>query len=571
MAQLNAGALYYGPRNRAKPAEWSIENFKSIEYASLPLSNLVVLTGANSSGKSSLIQSLLLLAQSSDDEIILNGPLVRLGDPIDVIRSGTDSLTLSYTLVSPTTNQRASSEWAFSIRLVAGAQTLEIADFDAAVDGEQVLSATSSRVTAVAKAEVNPEHRFGNTILRVKEISGHAAPSRTYLSFQGLYPEALIVRQKRDIVLRALKRTYNSRAISQDSERLFQLYEELQPWWRSHEDSLPTDIVELYNSLFLRGSPRQRVADPHQMATLNSLFELFADAAEEEGWQPIPVSRYGAISTRGTLVGRSPSGTSQDIKYALVGLGVAEDGLKRIRESVRYLGPLREEPQVVSASGARNRNLPTGTKGEYTADLLARELNKVVTFYDWNRRRQQMSLPAAISLWTEYLGVGDAVAVEDQGKLGRGLRLEVNGISRDLTTVGVGASQLLPVLAVVLAADRDTVVCIEQPELHLHPAVQSRLADFFLFARPGVRVIIETHSEYMITRIRLRVAEDKVRPANVAVFFSEQAKGVTNLRKLELNSMGDFSSWPKGFFDTQNQDARELVKAVTARYQKKES
>lgn len=128
--------------------------------------------------------------------------------------------------------------------------------------------------------------------------------------------------------------------------------------------------------------------------------------------------------------------------------------------------------------------------------------------------------------------------------------------------MGVGASQLLPVITVVLAAEKGSVVCIEQPELHLHPAVQSRLADFFLWARPDISLIIETHSEYMITRIRRRSAEDTIDGDQISLLFAEQAIGVTTLRSLKLTSLGDLSDWPMGFFDTQDEETRAIVAAI---------
>lgn len=105
---------------------------------------------------------------------------------------------------------------------------------------------------------------------------------------------------------------------------------------------------------------------------------------------------------------------------------------------------------------------------------------------------------------------------------------------------------------------------LEQPELHLHPAVQSRLADFLLFARTDLRLVVETHSEYLITRIRRRVAEGARASKNIAVMFAERDGDASNFRSLVLNDVGDFSDWPRGFFDTQDEDGRAIVRAVRA-------
>ncbi|WP_162528596.1 AAA family ATPase [Mycolicibacterium sp. CBMA 361] len=79
----------------------------------------------------------------------------------------------------------------------------------------------------------------------------------------------------------------------------------------------------------------------------------------------------------------------------------------------------------------------------------------------------------------------------------------------DLTSVGTGVSQVLPVLVMCLQAPPGSLLLIEQPELHLNPAVQQKLADFLLaIAASGRQLLVETHSDYLITRLRLRTAKD---------------------------------------------------------------
>ncbi|GGU34218.1 AAA family ATPase [Nocardioides albus] len=548
---------------RFDPVSWTVENFKAMEHATLPLHRLVTLTGANSSGKSSLIQSLLLLAQSTDDEIILNGPLVRLGDAADVIRSGCDDLSIGYSAWGPP-RDNSREEWSFELALAAADQwTLRAKEFFAAVDGEPLLSASSSRVTAETAASINSGNRFGDTILRVREIGGKKAPPRTYISFKGLYPQAFIFRRDPDKVLKQLRRRFGVKQLRANPEISFELFEILQEWRQTSAERSPSKIDELIDSL-IHGSATRIMFE----MTQHELDEIFSRVAHEMGseeWVAAPIPSYNSLLHRRRAWRTTTLGLDDRAGTAALALAAAIDSLSAIRNSVRYLGPLREEPQVVSGTGGRNRTSPAGSKGEYTADLLARGAGHEVQFFDSFKKRRRLPLPRAVSIWTTYLGVGESVAVEDQGKLGRGLRLELNGVERDLTTIGVGASQVLPVLAMVLAADQDAIVCLEQPELHLHPAVQSRLADFFLYARPDIKLVVETHSEYLITRIRRRVAEDLTRASDATILFAEQDHGVSTVRSLKLDATGDLSDWPAGFFDTQESDARALVSAVSER------
>jgi predicted ATPase len=90
------------PRGRTD-VKFGVINFKAIAAATMEPRRITVLAGANSSGKSSLLQSLLFLAQSySEQSPVINGDLVRLGEPSDVLRDGTDDMTLEFSYGGPT-------------------------------------------------------------------------------------------------------------------------------------------------------------------------------------------------------------------------------------------------------------------------------------------------------------------------------------------------------------------------------------------------------------------------------------------------------------------------------------
>ena len=119
--------------------------------------------------------------------------------------------------------------------------------------------------------------------------------------------------------------------------------------------------------------------------------------------------------------------------------------------------------------------------------------------------------------WLQYLDVAKSVESRDQGKLGHELKVALSDSdsTHDLTHVGVGVSQVLPILVMGLLADTDTTLVFEQPELHLHPKVQTLLGDFFLsMALCNKQCIVETHSEYFIDRLRFRIAAAHLQKAN---------------------------------------------------------
>jgi predicted ATPase len=120
--------------------------------------------------------------------------------------------------------------------------------------------------------------------------------------------------------------------------------------------------------------------------------------------------------------------------------------------------------------------------------------------------------------------------------------------------VGFGISQSLPVI-VQLVTSRNAVIAVEQPEIHIHPGLQTRLADLIIesTARETAanQVLIETHSEHLMLRLQRRVREGKLSPNDLSVLYvdwngDEQTAEVV---QLPLDAEGSFlEPWPRGFF-----------------------
>jgi predicted ATPase len=104
-----------------------------------------------------------------------------------------------------------------------------------------------------------------------------------------------------------------------------------------------------------------------------------------------------------------------------------------------------------------------------------------------------------------------------------------------------------------LLAEPDTALLFEQPELHLHPRVQTLLGDFFLsMALTQKQCVIETHSEYLINRLRFRAAaaaSDKPLADQMTIYFVEKKGGKSRFRPVIVNEYGAIQDWPEGFFE----------------------
>lgn len=541
---------------------WAVRNFKAIDYASTPLQGLIALAGANSSGKSSLLQSLLLVAQSGDQEVSLNGNLVRLGVPRDVVRSGASTLSIACT--AKLESEDSSAEWHVELTLRPTLEGLQVSECAVTKNGEAVFIAGDARVTDRAHSQVDIDRIYGDTILRVRELNGKTAPSHTYVTFNGLLPIALHARNDSASMLRELRRTFSLTTLQGDSEIANQLTELVfANFYRTQADEEASPLSDAVRSIVSGALLVDKTSALISPSALEVIFRALSEQSVDGTWKAIPVRVSAGVSPRRLAFRYMPLNLPV-VASAFHALLATNEVFSRIGQTVRYLGPLREEPQVVSKSGARSRVTPVGVRGELTAELLATRTS-LVRYWDWDQKERRSDLTAAVSLWSKHLGIGESVSVEDQGKLGRGLRISVNGIARDLTMIGVGASQLLPVVTVVLDAPPKSIVLLEQPELHLHPSVQSRLGDFLLFARPDVCIIVETHSEYLITRIRRWVAEQRVERSDVHILFAEPLDDGTEVRELRITELGNLDDWPMGFFDSQEQESRAIVRAISRR------
>jgi len=128
--------------------------------------------------------------------------------------------------------------------------------------------------------------------------------------------------------------------------------------------------------------------------------------------------------------------------------------------------------------------------------------------------------------------------------------------------VGIGVSQVLPVL-VAAYGSKEKLLAIEQPEIHLHPALQAELGDLFLDAAvtdAGNTLLVETHSEHMLLRVMRRMRETfegrlpdgvpAVRPEHIMILFVEPDGAKSIVREMPLNERGELvKAWPGGFFE----------------------
>ena len=148
------------------------------------------------------------------------------------------------------------------------------------------------------------------------------------------------------------------------------------------------------------------------------------------------------------------------------------------------------------------------------------------------------------------------------------LNVQVNENSElaSLTDVGFGISQFLPIIVADLQMDEASCLAISQPEIHLHPKIQATLGDYFCkqVNNTDKQYIVETHSEYLINRMRLLIVKGELKPEDVKLYYMENDGIKTTTYAIELTTDGQIKNAPQGFFDTYEMDVMDIALYASA-------
>ncbi len=306
-----------------------------------------------------------------------------------------------------------------------------------------------------------------------------------------------------------------------------------------------------------------------EVDTLSLLFGLFAGIlheiryvagehtfrtyeADDKYGVSLPHGRDNAQSLFRCYGISSTSPSTQEI------FSVLEGAFENLFSQILYLGPLREYPRRRYPWKGDHPN-GIGQHGEKTTSALL------------SGRIRRLPTDEQIPKWLQKLELIHSYDVQPVSDTGGDYELLVkqykDGPEVPLTDVGFGVSQVLPVLILCYYAPEGSILILEQPEAHLHPKVQSELADVLIdvVKNRNVQIILESHSAHLLHRLQRRIAEEQMSADDTALYFCQINDGTSEIEQLDVDEYGNIRNWPQNFFGDDLGDLVEKTKAEMQR------
>ena len=534
--------------------EYRLTNFKAFgETVTIPIRPLTLIFGANSSGKSSIFQSLLLLKQTLEEAknpktaLLPKGSLVDLGTYRDFVHRHDSSRNFEFeayfdpkeTKTLPPLAQKivesvGAANAGLTVQFSSEKESTYLRRVDLAIGDqrEAIISYFRHRHQHPPTSK-HPRERFSYS--EEMEIKPELEFWRSFYSHAKSY-----IRSRLEDSLLIQRLGKEGEAKEDDFFEKLKNYQ-FEDAVKDIRDALPSSQVDyenflpkshtIYNSLLFQISDN--------FLTDSILYDSILDNSGLYNWVLNDEDEY-----------------IYEVNLSPFVSHICSSFERNLRDLV-YLGPLRSQPERDYEFSGDTTDY-VGQSGEYMPDILAEKPELVEQINKGLERLMKYRLKV---LKSQY----------EDGSLNNRISLRLvdtdTGIDANLPDVGFGISQVLPIVAQSLLSENKTLL-IEQPEIHLHPAQQAELGDIFIRSALGEEqerrntILLETHSEHLMLRIlrRIRETTDKeplpegipaIRPEDVAVLYVQPGEGDEGAQVIEIpvTEDGDFARlWPEGFF-----------------------
>ncbi len=235
-----------------------------------------------------------------------------------------------------------------------------------------------------------------------------------------------------------------------------------------------------------------------------------------------------------------------------------------------YLNTDRSQPKnTFDFSQKEIDNRSIGLNGEYTAHYLAENRRKSLDVQALKHSDSQtLQLLENTYKWLGEISRGISISVNADAST-QNVKLTYqyeygNNTTSDYSplNVGFGLTYVLPVIVLILKSKPGDFIIIENPESHLHPAGQSKIAEMCaIAANNGVQIIVETHSDHFLNGVRVATKNGIIAPDKSQVYFFEKGKNGldTTPRSINIDKDGKLDDWPKSFFDEWDNQLDKLL------------
>lgn len=448
-----------------------LDNFKLFKHLEIDFSAITILTGANSSGKSSILNALASILQTQSPNLF----------PFDFNPNGKNCQLGNFRDIANKNNTRSSFKIALSFSENKSKQHFE-AEYRYSVSGEHILP---------------------------KKIM--------YKEDQNYF----------ELAWRGSKAGYELLFSSQDID----------------DGKFQADILNLLNAIDIQTASSASTSSKTTIKK-ESFAEIFArDFSEQKNlngkWQKIEEKTVNEIKSR--------------LKEKIFTRSIYNDLIKTtniIQSKFIYIGPVRSYPsRYYSYEDFGNQLDPTGQ-------------DCIKTLYKWKKSNSKY-YKEVFDLISDLGLVSQATTKEGDDIFQMDVTPSNHNHASNFCDVGFGISQILPVLVNDVSLGREGTVLVNQPEVHLHPSSQARLGNYFASRIKNRNYVIETHSEYLINRLRLLVAQGKIKSEDISVYFfdnNEKTDG-PSVHKIILSKNGSLLHAPQSFFDTYSNDTFNLAMA----------
>lgn len=493
-----------------------IENFKAFgDYQEIELNRLTLVSGLNSSGKSSIYQSLLLLAQSENRFITdkydnkiptldINGDFVKFGTATDIMHDKNKK----YVRFVIGWSDGTVVEYRYDLKINAGTDS-KLCGGDFAL----------SRYAFSSNNEVQIEVVRQNSSWEI--YSFHSLVFGEYKIFELI---DLHIREQSGV------------EINRDE------IEELDDTYEFEDDGAledPQDLEEYgANWTFLpkvnfkkaikldciKGVPYCFEVDFDNM--LECVNPLFRDKIDRS--KLVEILSEEGIKTDAFAVINANHRNHQ--RYSPK------------KEHILLLPPFRGYPKRIYSA----------TDDENPLNTFNRHKNKKIQYcFDFDKNKKiKGTLDEAITFWlVNHFKVAEKIEVNDLvPDLVSEIFLTIAGERIPINNVGFGASQIVPVIFRILVSNEGSICIVDEPEIHLHPSIQSKLADFFFaMALTGKQILIETHSEYILDKLIFLILKHDKHKSNLSMYWTKKDGKQSKIEEILYDDLGFLSNQPDDF------------------------